>query len=128
MTNQMTRERLERFRKAQAQLDRLARVARRKVADKVKGSLDTFPYIEVDIAIIGLDEKLVRYYRQKKRRVEAEKKAVITFVDSLGDLYMAELIRERYLERKSWVDIWAAHSCAGTVESYRMAVSRYLDK
>lgn len=124
----MTKKRLEQYLKDQTDVARLSKVVSRKVRDTVRGSMNEHPYTEVDVTVGGLDEKLVRRYRQKKRRVAAERQAIVAFVDGLEDLYMADLIKKRYLEQKTWVDIWEAHNRVGTVESYRMTVGRFLSK
>lgn len=128
MTESMTRERLERYRKDQADMEKLRRAASRPVGDKVRGSLTEYPYTEVSISIVGLDERLVQRYREKKRQVEQEGQLILAFLEGMEDLFLADLIRKRYLEKKSWVDIWKDQQCNGTIDAYRMMVRRYLGK
>lgn len=128
MGKPMTKERLERFRKAQADVDRLNRLASRQVRDTVKGSKANHPYTETTVSVSGLDARLAKRIRQKQAQVAAERQAVTAFVEGLEDVYIAKLIHMRYIDGKTWVDIWREHGCTGSVEGYRKTVSRFLDK
>lgn len=127
MGKPMTRKRLERYRRDQADVNRLSNLARKKVRDKVRGSMDEHPYTEVDISVAGLDERLVRRYRQKKRHVEAEREAILAFVSEIDDLRIAELILLRYVDGKTWLEVWFSQGCLGSVDSHRKALLRFLN-
>lgn len=127
MDRPMTRERLEQFRKAKEKVDILNKLAAGMVADKVKGSMTQHPYIEKEITIIGVDERLARRATRENSRLEAEKEDILRFIEGIEDPLVAKLILYRYVQNKTWVRIWKLSGCEGSVDGYRRMVSRYLD-
>lgn len=58
--------------------------------------------------------------------LEHRRDAVESFVDNISDYKIRKIIKLRYIDGKSWVQV--AHACLGTADGCRMLVKRFLKK
>lgn len=97
----------------------------RIVTDSVRGSDPEFPYCEHTVVIKGQDVARERRLRKHLRRLEAEKAAVESYIDTIPDPTVRVILTQRYLQGGTWVSA-AMKAGLGSESAARMRVERYL--
>jgi len=96
------------------------------VSDSVKASTHEPPYIERNVTITGIDEKVIHRLTRKREHALMERLAIEQFIDSIEDSLTRTIFEERYIQGRSWSPVAKAAGGANTRDSVRMIAKRFL--
>ncbi len=126
----------ELIRETEQDIRRLNQKRKEITHDKVRGSMNDFPYIEQNFNIHGSsfsprDENRLRceeeLLERTRQRAEAVKVQVEEWMLTIP-ARMQRIVRYRYLEGLSWQQVAARMGYRTTADSVRMEIERFLDK
>lgn len=105
------------------------------VADTVKASSKYFPYTEHTIRVTGVDVKKLEKIRRVKDKLNNRKiklynemEDVESFIDSVSDSKIRQIIMLRYIEGWSWNNVAREVYGYPNGDTVRMSINRYFDK
>ena len=124
----------EMIRETEQDIRRLNQKRKEITHDKVRGSMNDFPYIEQNFNIHGAsfsinDENRLRHKEklltQRKERTEAIKHQVEEWMLTIP-ARMQRIVRYRYLERLSWQQVAENMGNKATPDSVRMELNNFM--
>lgn len=131
----MTIERLEQYAALKREIKSLERRITKAqasgggVTDTVTASMKNFPYIQRPIKIVGSKAAgLTRTLENRLDRLERETEEVESWLDSVGDSEMRQIIQYRYVDGLTWIAVSNRVYGYPSENKARLKLKRFFEK